>query len=118
MANYEDHAFFPLGDDKRYHIDIKVLRADNSCMQPVQCMNPVHILADPGADVTLLTNEEAKRLGYNLDMIYDQFPVAGINGQPNEFKQIDTWIQIGNMAPIFAPIGLAATSGGLYENLL
>lgn len=118
MANYADSAFFPLGDDKRYHIDIKVLRADNTCMQPVQCMAQIKILADVGADVTLLTNTEAKKLGYNLDMIYDQFPVAGINGKPNEFKQIDTWVQIGEMEPIFCPVGLAAQADGLYENLL
>ena len=112
-------AFFPLADDKRYHVQIAIMRADASCMEPVQCMsNPIKMLGDPGADITLLRNEEANKLGYNLDMVYDTFPVQGIAGQPTQFKQVDTWIAIGDLEPIFAPVGFCTTPDGLYENLL
>lgn len=119
MTNYAASAFFPKRDDKRYHIQIAIMKADASCMQPVECMsNPFQILADPGADITLLTNAESTGLGYNLDMIYENFPVQGISGRPTEFKQIETWVQIGDLQPILAPIGLCTTAEGLYENLL
>lgn len=121
-GGYAQSQFFPVKDG-RYMVELKVMSANGSCMESMyatgDCMKLVRqILGDVGSDVTLLKTSEAMRLGYNLDMIYDSFPVQGISGDPQEFKEISTWVQIGGMRPLYAPIGFATTTQGLEENLL
>jgi hypothetical protein len=121
-GGYASQQFYPVKNG-RYMVELKIMSANGSCMNSTvaigDCMKLVQqILGDVGSDVTLLKLSEAMRLGYNLDMIYDSFPVQGISGDPVEFKEVTTWVQIGGMRPMYAPIGFATTSAGLEENLL
>jgi hypothetical protein len=127
-AQFEQQAFFPIADG-RYHITLKVETGDSSCFGtidctdiscelPPQCFRPTGILGDSGADMILLTKQTANDLGYNLDQIYDNFGVQGIVAQPTEFKEVSAWVQLGNMRPLYCPIGLSVQEDGLAENLM
>jgi len=116
---YETSAFFPRSSDDRYHMQVKVMSGNGTCMHEVDCMtnNSIPSLADTGSDLVLFTRDVADALGYDLDRISDNLAIGGIHGNPTEFKQIDTWIQIGNMKPMFAPIAFSTTEDGLVESL-
>lgn len=117
-GGYADSAFFPVKNG-RYMVELKIMSADCSYMASMSCMKLVKsILGDVGSDLTLLKYEEAQRLGYDLDQVYDSFPVQGISGDPTEFKEVQTWVQIQGMRPLYAPVGFATMPGGLQENLL
>lgn len=119
QQQWEESVFFPADSQGRYMITVKIMSADASCMVPVQCMESISMASDPGADMLLVTKNVADKLGYNVDLISENanFFVQGKSGQPTTFKEIQTWIQLGNMRPLSAPIGLAVDDEGLIENL-
>jgi hypothetical protein len=119
---WDESAFFPMDNEGRYMIRIKVLSADGSCAVETECvqdMSEVEIASDPGADMILLTKKVADKLGYVVDLIpaSHNFFVQGKSGEPTTFKEVQTWIQIGNMKPLNAPVGLAVDEDALIENL-
>lgn len=118
-SQFEDSAFFPMSGDGRYMMDVRIMTADASCMIPVECMNNVNMASDSGADMILVTREVADGLGYQVDMLSEDynFLVQGKSGEPTVFKEVTTWIQIGNMRPLQCPIGLAVDTDSLIENL-
>lgn len=107
-----NEAFFPKTPDGRYQAKISVVGAQGS---PVD----FSILPDTGADLILLSNGDAKKLGHNLDAIRDSLQVEGIHtGIPGTFKIVPSWVQIGQLSPIQAPVGLATSPEILEESLL
>lgn len=116
---FETSAFFPITGDGRYMMEIKVMKSDASCMVPLQCMDDVELASDSGADMILLTRDVADMLGYQVDMLSEDynFQVQGKSGEPTIFKEVTTWIQIGNMRPLQVPVGLAVDVNALVENL-
>lgn len=119
---YSNYAFFPK-EEGRYNGILKIEAADGRCYIEVgtaslDCARPVKILADTGADVTLLRSGIAGELGYDISTVYDSFPVQGINGDTVEFKELNLKVQIGNMRPIVIPIGFAPDPESLVENLM
>jgi len=117
--NFEKTAFFPINVDGQYVMNCRVMTADETCMVPIQCMNSIEMASDSGADMILITREEADKLGYQVDMLSEDynFAVQGISNEPSMFKEITTWIQIGNMRPIQAPVGLAVNTEALVQSL-
>ncbi len=97
---------------QRYFITIKIKNASGG-------FSPVRVLADSGNDITILTHNTARSLGYDTSKMNDvsSFHVKGINGQPAEFKEINTQVIIGNI-PLIIPIGLATKDEDLSDNLL
>ena len=116
---FESSAFFPITSDGRYSMEIKVMKSDASCMIPLECMDDVEMASDSGADMILLTRDVADMLGYQVDMLSEDynFQVQGKSGEPTIFKEVTTWIQIGNMRPLQVPVGLAIDVDALVENL-
>lgn len=116
---FEESAFFPMSSDGRYTATIRVMKADASCMVPLECMDNIDMVPDTGADMVLITREDSDRLGYQVDMLSEDynFMVQGKSGEPTIFKEITTWVQIGKMRPLQVPIGLAVDVDSLIENL-
>jgi len=116
---FEETAFFPMSGDGRYEVTVRVMTADASCMVPLQCMNDVEMASDSGADMILVTRQVSDMLGYQVDMLSEDynFMVQGKSGDATVFKEVTTWIQIGNMRPLQVPIGLAVNADALVENL-
>lgn len=112
--------FFPIDGEGRYEMTLGIMKADASCVVPVDCMIPVdEIASDSGADIILVTRRVADALGYHVDNMSQEhnFMVQGKSGEPTVFKEIQTWIQIGNMRPLQVPIGLAVNEDSLQQNL-
>jgi len=103
--SYANEAHFPKKGD-RYNAQITVNGV------------PFDILPDTGADLVLLTDKEGARLGIDLRMVRDNLHVQGIKGAPGDFKIVPCWVQIGNLEPIQAPVGIASDSEALEESLL
>lgn len=104
-------AFFPI-DNGSYRIPLKVRAADGSMAQ-------IPIICDSGNDITLLKLDTANRLGYDpSSMDGGSFPVSGITAGPQAFSKLTNLIQIGNLQPIYVPMGLAQQQGSLAEDLL
>jgi len=116
---FESEAFFPIDSEGRYMMTINVMKSDASCMVPLECMDDVELASDSGADMILLTRDVADMLGYQVDMLSEDynFMVQGKSGEPTIFKEVTTWIQIGNMRPLQVPVGLAVNVDSLVENL-
>ncbi len=116
---YEESAFFPMNSSGQYMMTLRVMTADASCMVPIECMGDVEVASDSGADMILITREESDKLGYQVDMLSEDynFVVQGISNEPTVFKEITTWVQIGKMRPIQAPIGLAVDVDALIQSL-
>jgi len=116
---FEPSAFFPITNDGKYMMEIKVMKSDASCMVPLECMDDVELASDSGADMILLTRDVADMLGYQVDMLSEDynFMVQGKSGEPTIFKEVTTWIQIGNMRPLQVQVGLAVDTDALVENL-
>lgn len=119
---WDESAFFPMDSEGRYMMKLSILSADASCAVEVECVNDMKEIgaaSDPGADMVLVTKGVADMLGYQVDLIpaAHNFFVQGKSGQPTTFKEINTWIQLGNMRPINCPIGLAVDDDALIENL-
>jgi hypothetical protein len=116
---FETEAFFPMTGDGRYSITVRVMKADASCMVPLECMDDIEMASDSGADMILITREESDRLGYQVDMLSEDynFVVQGISNEPTVFKEITTWVQLGNMRPLQCPIGLAVDTDALVQTL-
>lgn len=119
QSKWDESVFFPADSEGRYMIIVKIMSADASCMVPVSCMESISMASDPGADMLLVTKDVADTLGHDVDLISENhnFFVQGKSGQPTTFKEIQTWIQLGNMRPLSAPIGLAVDDESLIENL-
>ena len=82
-------------------------------------MRSINIIYDPGDDVTLLTTRTWQSLGLDPQAMPGRmFPVSGITNEPNPFKEIQNLIQIGDLQPIWIPMGLAMNPGSLVEDLL
>jgi len=82
-------------------------------------MHQINIIFDPGDDITLLTRKTADSLGLNPEtMPGSTFPVTGITGAGQPFKKINNLIQIGELSPIYIPMGLAFQPESLAEDLL
>lgn len=118
-SQFESEAFFPIDSEGRYMMTINVMKSDASCMIPLECMDDVELASDSGADMILLTRDVADMLGYQVDMLSEDynFMVQGKSGEPTVFKEVTTWIQIGNMRPLQVPVGLAVNVDSLVENL-
>ena len=116
---FDEEAFFPMNSSGQYMINVKVMKADASCMVPLQCMDTIDMASDSGADMILITRENSDRLGYQVDMLSEDynFMVQGKSGEPTIFKEVTTWVQLGNMRPLQCPIGLAVDTDALIENL-
>jgi hypothetical protein len=117
--NFDTVAFFPIDREGRYQMTLGIMKSDASCMVPISCMIPVEMASDSGADMILVTRRVADSLKYHVDNLSQDynFMVQGKSGEPTVFKEIQTWIQIGNMKPLQAPIGLAVNEDSLLENL-
>lgn len=116
---FESEAFFPISGLGQYMMNCRIMTADASCMVPVQCMNDVEMASDSGADMILVTRKDADRLGYQVDMLSEDynFAVQGISAEPTIFKEITTWVQIGNMKPLQVSVGLAVDTDALIQSL-
>lgn len=119
MSAFDQYAFFPIDREGRYQMRIGIMSADASCMVPVECMNTVELASDSGADMILVTRKVADQLGHHVDNLSQDynFAVQGKSGEPTIFKEVQTYIQLGNMRPLQAPIGLAVNEDALLENL-
>lgn len=97
---------------QRYFITIKMKNRNGG-------MSPVRILADSGNDITILTHNTAKSLGYEPSTMTNtsEFHVKGINGKPAVFKEINVPVTIGNVE-LTIPVGLATKDEDLSDNLL
>lgn len=119
---WDESAFFGMDSEGRYMISVRFLSANGSCAVQTECvqdMSDIDMASDPGADMILLTKEVADTLGYQVDLIpaSHNFFVQGKSGQPTTFKEVQTWMQIGNMRPLSVPVGLAIDDDALIENL-
>ena len=82
-------------------------------------MHNVDIIYDPGADVCMLTAQTTRQLGLDPEQMPGRiFPVSGITGAGQPFREIKNLIQIGDLTPIWIPMGLAFEEQSLPENLL
>lgn len=105
-------AFWPVDNKGKYRIDLGVGDANGQ-------MQNINILCDSGNDITILTTATAHRLGFDPPQEQGEvFPVGGITAGPQDFKKIQNIIRIGQLAPIWVPIGLAFQQQSLYEDLL
>jgi hypothetical protein len=81
-------------------------------------MKQIDIIYDPGDDITLLTAKTCNQIGLDPSQMQgSQFPVSGITQEPIPFTKITNLIQIGNLRPIWIPMGLAQADK-FPENLL
>jgi len=82
-------------------------------------MHQIEIIYDPGADVCMLTAQTSRQLGFDPEQMPGRvFPVSGITGSGQPFREIQNLIQIGDLTPIWIPMGLAFEEKSLPENLL
>ena len=103
---------YNVASGQRYFITIKIKNKNGG-------FSPVKVLADSGNDITILTHGTAKSLGYEPLSMHDvsSFHVKGINGEPAEFKEINTEVIIGNVR-LTIPVGLVTRDKDLSDNLL
>lgn len=73
----------------------------------------IRALADAGNDITLLSERDALKLGFNKGD-GRPFRVAGISGVPQQFYMVDTYIRIGRFEPTPIRMGF----GPVRDNLL
>lgn len=100
-----------MGTNVKYYISVNILGGDGD-------YKPVTVIADSGNDITLLTQSTANQLGLHPS-IGTLLEVSGIQeDMVSRFKKINTYIQIGNFAPVIAEIGFALDNNSLQENLL
>lgn len=108
----QSEVHFPMTGDGRYQADIKISDANGN-------MVPFNILPDTGADLILLTSGDGQKLGFDLNSIRDNLGVEGIHKDaPGNFKVVPCYIQIGNLSPIQAPVGIATDDQALETSLL
>ena len=106
------NSIFPIVPGERYHITVGILGFDKQ-------FHDVNILADTGNDVTLLKASTAKQLGVDPQTLAaNTFPVSGISGAPNPFKEIKTLVLFPGLRPTWITVGLAQQEDHLTENLL
>ncbi len=75
---------------------------------------PVPVLSDTGNDITLLTEDWAPRLGFDLNNADSELNVMGVGGaQRKAFYAFNALMRIGNLRPIRTKIAFGPTPKNL-----
>lgn len=87
-------------------------------MNPQGQMVPIRMVFDTGNDISILTAQTAKQLGWYNPNLGEKISISGIAGGGQEFNVFPNWIQFGNMRPIKVKMGFALRDESLPVNLV